>query len=184
MMWWKFSNEGEARLLRKDKINCEVKIKDSETGQEILIEQQDCNNPHKTLGAMETPSGDYTSEVKRLVEKARAMAQRISTACVSRSEATIIYRSMYLPSINYSFPAGILSFREAEKVQGAPIQALLSAMGFTPGMPRAVVFGPIESGGLGLRHLFSEQGALKAMMLIQQIRVDRSLGRMLQIQLR
>ena len=58
----------------------------------ILIKQQDCTTPHKTLGEMETQSGDYKIEVKRLVEKARA-----------------------------------------------------------------VVFGPIESGGLGLRHLFSGQ---------------------------
>ena len=51
-------------------------------------------------------------------------------------------------------------------------------------MPRAVVFGPIESGGIGLRHLFAEQGTLKAMVTIQQIRTNRSLGKMLQIQLR
>ncbi len=184
MMYWKFSKEGVAQLLNKDEIQCEVKIRDSETGQEVLIEQQDCNEAHKTLGAMETPSGDHTREVARLREKARGIAQRISSATITRSEANIIYRSMYIPSIKKSFPAGVLSLKEAEQVQGAPIQALLSAMGYNPGMPRAIVFGPPESGGIGFRHLFAEQGTLKALTLIQQIRTDRSLGRAIQIQLR
>ena len=91
---------------------------------------------------------------------------------------------MYNPSITYSFAAGILSLKEAEKVQGAPIKALLTAMGYTHGMPHAIVFGPTESGGIGLRHLFSEQGTIKTLTVIQQIRANRSLGKTLQIQLR
>ena len=158
MMYWVFNNEGEARLSSKHDTPIEVSINDSETGQKVHIEQQDCDEPHKTLGAMETPSGCYKSEVKRLVEKGRSIAQRIASASLTASEARIIYRSMYIPSINYSFQAGILTLRDAEKVQGTTIQALLAAFGYNPGMPRAVVFGPTESGGLGLRHLFAEQG--------------------------
>ena len=184
MMYWEFDREGVARLTKTEEAACEVKIRDSESGSDVHIEQKDCNEAHKTLGAMETPSGNYVPEVNRLVEKAQAIAQRISTATINRHEAHTIYRSMYLPSVNYSFPAGILSLKEAERVQGAPIQALLSAMGYNSHMPREVVFGPQESGGLGLRHLFAEQGSIKAITLIQQVRTDRSLGKMIQIQLR
>ena len=184
MMYWVFNSEGEARLLSKNDTPSEVTITDSETGETVHITQQDCNVAHKTLGAMETPSGDYKPEVARLLAKSKSIAQKISTASINSSEARIIYRSMYIPSINYSFPAGILTLREAEQVQGSTIQALLSAMGFTPGMPRAVVFGPTESGGIGLRHLFAEQGTIKTMAIIQQIRANRSLGKILQIQLR
>ena len=184
MMYWVFNQEGEARLLSKLDTPSSVQITDSETGNIVHIEQQDCDTPHKTLGAMETPSGDYKSEVKRLVDKGQSIAQRIASTSLTAEEARIIYRSMYLPSISYSFPAGILTLQEAEKVQGATIQALLAALGYNPGMPRAVVFGPIKSGGIGLRHLFAEQGTLKTMIILQQIRTNRSLGQMLQIQLR
>ena len=184
LMYWTFNEEGEARLLQKDEIVAPVTINDSETGEQVFIEQKDCGTPHKTLGVMETPSGDYKAEVKRLIEKSRAIAQRISSASINASEARTIYSSMYNPSITYSFAAGILSLKEAEKVQGAPIKALLTSMGYTPGMPHAIVYGPTESGGIGLRHLFSEQGTIKAMIMIQQIRANRSLGKTLQIQLR
>ena len=133
---------------------------------------------------METPSGNYKAEVKRLIKKSHKFAQKISSAAINATEANILYRSMYVPSINYSFPAGILTCKEAEKVQGAPIQAFLSAMGYNSHTPREIVFGPPESGGIGLRHLFAEQGSMKASTLIQQIRADRPLGRLFQIQLR
>ena len=63
----------------------------------------------------------------------------------------IVYRSMYLPSMNYSFPAGVLSQKEAEKVQGAPVQAIVAALGYNSNMPREIVFGPQESGGTRTR---------------------------------
>lgn len=182
-MYWVFNDEGEARLLSKNDTPSEVKIVDSETGNIVYIEQKDCNVAHKTLGAMENPSEEYREEVQRLVEKGRSIAQRIAAASLTQNEARILYRSMYMPSMSYSLPAGIMTLEESEKAQGAAIQALLSAMGATPGMPRAVVFGPTETGGLGLRHLFAEQGTLKTAVLLQQIRTNRDLGRMIQIQL-
>lgn len=84
-----------------------VQLKDSETGYIVYIKQKDCDVAHKTLGAIETPSRDYRAEVKWLKDKARSIAQRISTASLSASEARSIYGSMYIPSISYSSPAGV-----------------------------------------------------------------------------
>ena len=40
MMFWIFNDEGEARLMKKMEAHCEVKIKDSETGDDVQIEQR------------------------------------------------------------------------------------------------------------------------------------------------
>ena len=164
LMYWKFDDEGVARLTTKTESNNTVSIRDSKTGDQVFIDRKDCDETHKTLGAMETPSGDYKAEISRLMSKSRAMAQRISSSTVSRHEAMVIFRSMYLPSISYSFPVGILSLKDAERVQGAPIQSILSALGYNSNMPREIVYGPQECGGIGLKHLFAEQGAIKTTM--------------------
>ena len=161
LMAWKFNSEGEASLMTTDETNTTVSLRDSETGSTVHIDQLDCRTAHKTLGAYESPSGEYKDETKRLLTKSREIAQRISCASITQSEARTIYRSMYHPGITYSLPAGTLTRTEAEQVQGAPVKALLCAMGYPNGMPRAVAFGPTESGGIGLRHFFAEQGALK-----------------------
>ena len=96
MMYWEFDREGVARLTKTEEAACEVKIRDSESGTDVHIEQKDCNEAHKTQGAMETPSGNYVPEANRLVEKAQAVAQRISMAMINHHEAHTIYRSMYL----------------------------------------------------------------------------------------
>ena len=121
-------------------------------------------------------------EVSRLKTKAHKLAQRISAASFSCNEAYMLYRSYYLPSISYSFPAGIMTFKESEKVQGQVIQALINGMGYNRHTPRAIIFGPYEFGGVGLSHLFSEQGSIKTMSIIQQIRQNRPLGKVLRIQ--
>ncbi len=48
-------------------------------------------------------------------------------------------------------------------------------------MPLAVVFGPAYLGGIGLRHLYVEQGALKTAALIENIRQNGRLGQMMWI---
>jgi hypothetical protein len=51
-------------------------------------------------------------------------------------------------------------------------------MGSNRNMPLEVVFGPTSIGGLGLRHLYVEQGYQKASALLQHIRQSSRLGKM------
>jgi hypothetical protein len=53
----------------------------------MKIERKDCSKSHKTLGVMETPSGDYSDETARLNKKANDFARRASVIAVSRQEA-------------------------------------------------------------------------------------------------
>ena len=51
-------------MMKKGKIKCGVEIHGSKSGDKVEINQKDCNKAHKTLGAMETPSGNTK---KRLI---------------------------------------------------------------------------------------------------------------------
>jgi hypothetical protein len=54
-------------------------------------------------------------------------------------------------------------------------------MGFNKNMLLAVVFGPAYLGGVGLRHLYDEQGSLKTSALVERIRQNGHLGQMMWI---
>jgi hypothetical protein len=54
-------------------------------------------------------------------------------------------------------------------------------MGFNKNMPLAVVSGPAYPGGIGLRHLYVDQGALKTSALIEHIHQNGRLGQMMWI---
>jgi hypothetical protein len=62
VQFWVFDQEGYVRALTPEELPTKVTIIDSETNEPIEMEVQDCSVSHKTLGAMECPSGNYNDE--------------------------------------------------------------------------------------------------------------------------
>jgi hypothetical protein len=181
LVFWVYDEEGVPRTLRADEFPMKVTIRDSETGEPIEIDVRDCTKSHKTLGALECPSGDYNDEALRLREKARGLGQRIATASLMPHEALIVKNTRVEPALGYSLPVGTMSEEQAHKAQGVVVQPLLQALGFNSTTPLAAVYAPLELGGIGFRHLFAEQGAAKMRHLLQQIRLDSLVGQNLVI---
>jgi hypothetical protein len=182
-MKWATDKEGIPLLAPIEGDDSIITINDSETNQPIEIKATQCTNSHKTLGIMETPDGNNTNEYKRLLEKTVSMARIITTASLSKTDASTMYFTTYLPSITYSFTVGTQSFDNLCKIQRPVKHAILPKLGFNRNLPLEVAYGPKSLGGVGLRHLFTEQGAIKVMILLKQIRIQRPLGKLAQIKL-
>lgn len=180
---WKFNKEGIAYIDDHGKYKDAVQLNDPSTGTKFHIRAESGSIPHKTLGSLECPGGNYKAEHKRLLAKADDMAYRVSSTKLSAREAWCLFRSTYIPSITYSLIVGTLSERQAQTVQSKFIQAILPTMGYNSKTPQAIVFGPTSLGGLGLNHLFAEQGMMKTVSLIKNIRAGRPLGNLLMAQL-
>jgi hypothetical protein len=136
----------------------------------------------KTLGVMETPSGDYSDETARLTKKANDFARRASVIAVTRQEAKTMYFSMIQASMQYSAPAGTLSQKEATKLNSILTQSNLPNMGYNRHTPLAVAYGPKNLGGIGMCNLFVEQGTAKTATILKQVRALKELGRTIRCQ--
>ena len=136
-----FDKEGKARLAALPELQQynNIVLRQSETQNNETITHRDCHNSHKTLGVMEDLSGNNAGERERLQTKASKMAQLISAGSLTRSDASVLYRSVYLGSMGYSLPVTTFTEKELSKIQGAPVQALLSGMGYNRNMPKEVV---------------------------------------------
>jgi len=88
----------------------------------------------------------------------------------------VLYRSVYLSSMGYSLPVTTFKEKELSKIQGAPVQALLSGMGYNRNMPKKVVFGPTRYGGIGIRYLYIKQVSQQAQHFIRNMRHQGILG--------
>jgi hypothetical protein len=176
-IYWIYDHEGVASMLDTTVLPQQVHLTDSETMSDIIIENKICTASHKTLGAMENPSGCYDDEVHRLSAKAQSIATKVSCCSLRPGEAAIMYHTMYLPSISYSLSAGILTIAQAGKIQSPITRTFITLMGYNRTTPTAVAYGPTDHGGVGLRHLFSEQGTRKTQAILQQIRDNTNLGK-------
>ena len=140
---------------------------DSETKENTLLQQGHCKQQLKTLGFLESPAGNHTQERRRLLTKAKTIACIIATNSFNTSEAHAIHRCYYIPMITYSFTVGTFTLKECEQIQRPVIAPLIQAHRYPKSMPREVVFGPTDRLGIGIRHLFTEHGAIKITTILK-----------------
>jgi hypothetical protein len=87
-----------------------------------------------------------------------------------------------MASMSYSLPVANFSEKQLAKIQSKPVRSLMSAMGFNGNMPKEVVFDPKALGGIGIRHLYVEQGTHQVLGMLRHLRdPESSVGVMLKI---
>lgn len=180
---WLFDHEGIPRMATPEEVSLNIVLQDSESLQTFNITQKNSSEAHKTLGVMECPNGNYKEEFKRLMSKAKGFAQILATTKLTRYEAHTLYFTTFIPSMIYSAAIGTLTIEQAEQIQGSVTQQFAAKMGFNRCLPSAITYGPPSLGGVGLRHLFREQGTEKTMFIIRLLRTDRPASKILRIQL-
>ena len=89
-----------------------------------------------------------------------------------------------MSGVGYSFPVIPLSFEAAKKLQGPMTSVLLNRISFNRNFPRAVVYGPVEMGGLGLFTIYVEAGIAKIGVFMRHLSSESELGKSLTIALR
>jgi hypothetical protein len=180
---WSFNLEGAATLLPPNQLSSKITLTDSETDKSFDIPSKPCDEAHKTLGVLEQPDGKNSAEVQRLTTKALQHAQVLAGNLLKYDETETYYFAVYVPSMAYSLVVGTFSERQAQQIQSPVAQATLTGLGYHRRTPIAIAYGPPALGGIGLRHLFAEQGSLKVQALIQQIRCNTKLGDLMRTQL-
>jgi hypothetical protein len=91
------------------------------------------------------------------------------------------YNAFYMLSLGYGTPATTLSKKDCEEIQRPVVNAILPKMGIARTAPRAVVFGTVQYGGLGLTHLAELQGKTCLQYLLGRLRYGDATGRLVQM---
>jgi hypothetical protein len=125
----------------------------------------------------------YKAEYLRLQMKASHHSQILASSILKYNETETYYHSIYLPSMQYSLVVGTFSENQTHLIQSPVSQVVLTGLGYCSRSPLAIVYGPLTLGGIGLRHLFAEQGSLKLQALIQNIRCKSRLGQLMTMQI-
>ena len=105
------------------------------------------------------PNGSSTLEVSHLTKKGRRLGVALATNKISRKAARTFYRSIFLPSMTYSLPSTHLSPKECQTIHKSSTGPILNSFGFPRNFPHAMAFAPQDLGGVGLTHLWVEQGS-------------------------
>ena len=124
----------------------------------------------KILGFHLSPNQDMSSQYQILLDKSHHLSLSISGSSVDHREAYLAYFSVFLPAISYVLPLTTFSEAQCHRLQVIPTKLFLQKCGFVSTMKRAIVFGSRQSGGLGFRHPYTEQGIAHIVKIFQTLR--------------
>jgi hypothetical protein len=130
--------------------------KNEDNGPQV-IRHLDCSTAHMTLGLQKTPIGNQDKQLAQLKQKSDHILQAIGTSSVTRTEATLAWDTMYILVVAYPLEATHFQEKDLNKLKNKALASILPKIGFNWHTPRAVVYGPQECGGIGIKNLFVEQ---------------------------
>jgi hypothetical protein len=88
---------------------------------------------------------------------------------------------MYIPAVAYPLVATHFQEKDLNKIENKALMSFLPKIGYNFNTPRAVVYGPTECGGIGIKNLFVEQSVKQINAYIQHTRLDSPLGKIMHI---
>jgi hypothetical protein len=181
---WQFDNDGNGIPMtiaeQRDQNVTPIQIKTTYQS-EVTIQQKEVHQAHKTLGCYKAIDGNEKEQIQYLSNKSKQYGRKIHTAGLTRKQANMAYKMIYIPSMKYSLPACSLSEKEIDSIQNFTLDKFLPTMGFEHGSPRALIHGPLEMGGCEIPHLFTEMMGMKIETMISHIRADSILGKSIRI---
>ena len=183
VMYWQFDSEGNATLAPSTELLPPIQLSSGNTGLSNTIAQYDCQIAHRTLGAWLCPSLSMTAAYQRLQAIVSLYSRRIVTGSLTRWEIWMAYFSVFSLQMKYTLPISHHSSTSLRKLQSPAVRATLTQLGFSRNTPLAVVYGPVDFGGLGFRDLAVEQGIEQLCMILRHLRMHTEQGKLLTITL-
>ena len=137
----------------------------------------------KTLGVRIAPAGTWTDEFLHRRQQSRDLAMMLEGSTTASDTARVGYLMMVCPMIEYPLTVTQFSQKECDMIVSPVLRTCLSKMGYNRNMPKEVVFGPVELGGLGMHDLYIEQGIRQILALVGHLRQNSETSKMMTIEL-
>ena len=179
---WKWS-KGKATLVTKPPRQKELFLTESETGELIMIPRKTGHAAEKRLGIISTCNSSWTAEFKHWISYSTEFGDRLIRSRLGWRAGYLAYHSIWLAKFRYSAPSVGFTPNQLNKIQQKIIGPCLSVGGYCNRLPRAVVFGTNEYGGLNWTNLKVVFLYEKLKMLIGSIRLNDKIGQMIRYQL-
>ena len=181
---WKFRHDGHPLLLLPPQLHgCNIQLTSGISSDLHTIQHKPCNVAHRTLGVWMAPTGTSETQATQCLQRSQQITKGLRNNRLTRTQAWMAYRHIWLPSVGYPLACSSLTTAQLSKIQNSAIRDFLPHLGFARSFPRAVLYGPTQFGGFGLRTLHAHQGIEQIILFLQHYRLQDSPGKLLRMTL-
>ena len=124
----------------------------------------------ETLGVYLAPDGNTKTQRQTMRNTAVKFKDNIRVGNLEKSDAWQALNTTIMKSLQYPLPALTLSEAECKHIMDPVLEGALSAAGYNCNFPRAVVYGPIAGQGLGVKNLYTWQGASHVAIILNHFK--------------
>jgi hypothetical protein len=149
----------------------------------VTVPRKKITDTYRTLGVYLSPSGDTKGCEAILLTKALDYSVKLAHSPLSREGALLSYKLYLIPCLSYPLPALTISEDFCATLQSSTLMAVLPKLYLNRHIARAIVFGPIQYGGLFLPHIYSLQGIGQLSLLVGHLRSHDKTSRLIKISL-
>ena len=139
------------------KRNRRIRVKDSE-GQLRVLANPSTTTARRTLGVWQAIDGNEKEQTQKMEDKTKTWVKQINNSSLSRNDVETGVRQSLYPSITYGLGATALNKKQCQRIDTA-VRPTLSKMGYCKYLPRALMYGHKDHGGVGLKDITTSQGA-------------------------
>ena len=140
------------------------------TSARVPIKQITPTTGLRTLGVRLAPDGNFRDEFTYRLHQTQEVVKNVKKVRLTRFEARLAFERVWWPKIAYPLTVTNFTKTQCSKLQTTFESTFLAMLGINRKMPRDVVHGPTALGGLGHRHIHTEQGCLHVAMLLYHLR--------------
>ena len=154
------------------------------SGDTMSVPISSLSEPFKTLGYHLSMTQDNSKQFDVVKKRSHEIANAICGSSCNRREAFVTYFAVYNPSLAYVLPLTTFTKQQCKVISTKPTQLFLQKCGFVSTTARAIVYASRKSGGLGFRHLYTEQGIAHLVKLFQALRTPSQACQLTRIAIR
>ena len=174
------NENGTLRPRDNDEMTGDIHLVDND-GIKSKITQKSYKKPNVGLGLHLTPMGDQTSEYNHRLQQAKDCAAAVGPVRLSQWESYIAVMTRILPKVTYPFALTRFTKKQLHKLAVIIDNVILPKMKVNRRMPRAVVYGPKELGGMGYPYMGTIQDKRGIAHFVRQIQWGRELATELRV---
>jgi hypothetical protein len=117
---WKFDGEGRAiphTICEQRQEASQIAIYNTNSAKQTNINHKQVNEAHKNLGSYKSIAGNQEQQIKYLKNRSDKYANAIKNGKLTRKQARMSYKTIYLTSVKYGLPACSLTPASIDYIQ-------------------------------------------------------------------
>ncbi|KAL7551610.1 hypothetical protein ACHAWF_018082 [Thalassiosira exigua] len=173
LMSYKFV-DGQPQLV--DEIDHRLVIEDGK-GATAEIEYKRPNEPNEGLGVMLCPNGSQDPQFKDILSKSKKVCSASASSFMTEAEAHHAMKGRLAPKLSYPMTISNLTKRQCKTLNTLHRKTFLPMMRLNRNTPNAVIFGPIEMGGMELPEAEALQSQSLVPYVIRSLRHDKTVAK-------